>query len=495
MSKEEKLVEKLLKKFTQNRRPNRDDFFASKFFSLLQDPFGVWCNFHAPYEAKVIERNLYENLRVKKDAQNKINWIKTNIPDAKEIFEESILLNFKTTLHKMALGETAMLSPMLLNLKGEMYGKAGALVKENSDKSVFGNFHYKVVIFKTANSLKDHYSLQATLLTKIIADIQGYKPDSFKIILKDREYDIEYSKWEERLEKELNKWKKIKAGEYQPEPKKPPKAALPPWKEYANKFVYDTNNLVLIPSLSLEDRENLKEKGFTDIKKLATASIKKVSEIMEEPQARNDIKNAKAYKLNLPIIRDASKFPLERKKRNLYFDFEAAETFNSENPTSFIYLIGLWDNEKNKFVKFLAENEKDEEKIFLKFIKYVKDHKNTTLYHWTSYEVDKMYKLISKYPKLKDLKNIINSCVDLKVAVAKSFYVPAPSFSLKAVAPAFGFHWEQKDCGAMDSMVHYLNWQKSKDKALINKVLTYNKDDCVAMKFIDEYLKNFIENS
>ena len=47
----------------------------------------------------------------------------------------------------------------------------------------------------------------------------------------------------------------------------------------------------------------------------------------------------------------------------------------------------------------------------------------------------------------------------------------------------------------MDSMVHYLNWQKSKDKALINKVLTYNKDDCVAMKFIDEYLKNFIENS
>ena len=131
----------------------------------------------------------------------------------------------------------------------------------------------------------------------------------------------------------------------------------------------------------------------------------------------------------------------------------------------------------------------------MKFIKYVKDHKNTTLYHWTSYEVDKMYKLISKYPKLKDLKNIINSCVDLKVAVAKSFYVPAPSFSLKAVAPAFGFHWEQKDCGAMDSMVHYLNWQKSKDKALINKVLTYNKDDCVAMKFIDEYLKNFIENS
>jgi uncharacterized protein len=32
-------------------------------FLLLQDPFGMWCSYHAPKEAAVEEPNLYENLR------------------------------------------------------------------------------------------------------------------------------------------------------------------------------------------------------------------------------------------------------------------------------------------------------------------------------------------------------------------------------------------------------------------------------------------------
>lgn len=490
-----KLAEKLFNEFSQNRNPSKDDFFASKFFSLLQDPFGVWCNFHAPYKERVREQNIYETLRVRKDAQNKINWIKTNIPEAEKIFKESILLNFKKTLEQMAIGKSALLNPMLLNFKNNIYGKVGALVKDDSAKSIFGNFHYKVVIFKTANSLKDHYSLQATLLTQIIADIQKYTPTSFKIILKDKEYDIEFEKWQERLTTELEKYKQIKDDTLKPDPKKPPKAALPPWKKFANKYVYETNNLMLLPYLSLENREKLKEAGYTNIKKIANTSVKKLSSILEPETAKDIINFAKSYKIKKPILKKDSIFTLDRKKFNLYFDFESAENFDSENNESFIYLIGIWDNEKNKFVRFLANSQKDEPKIFQKFIKYVKDVKNTALYHWTDYEINKMYKLIAKYPELKDLKNIIDNCVDLKDVVAKSFYVPAPSFSLKAVAPAFGFNWQQDDCGAMDSMVYYLQWQKTKDKKLINKVLTYNKDDCLAMKFIDDYLKNFIENS
>ena len=71
----------------------------------------------------------------------------------------------------------------------------------------------------------------------------------------------------------------------------------------------------------------------------------------------------------------------------------------------------------------------------------------------------------------------------------KAFYFPSPSLSLKAAAPAFGFHWRQDDCGAMDSMVYFTRWLNEGDQALLNKVLMYNEDDCVAMLHIENYLK------
>ena len=67
--------------------------------------------------------------------------------------------------------------------------------------------------------------------------------------------------------------------------------------------------------------------------------------------------------------------------------------------------------------------------------------------------------------------------------------MPAPSFSLKAAAPAFGFNWRQDDCGAMDSMVYFTNWLKTGNQDLLNKVLMYNEDDCKAMLVLENKLK------
>ena len=82
------------------------------------------------------------------------------------------------------------------------------------------------------------------------------------------------------------------------------------------------------------------------------------------------------------------------------------------------------------------------------------------------------------------LKALCSICYDLKVSVNKQFYLPAPSFSLKAAAPAFGFNWRQDDCGAMDSMVYFTNWLKTGNQDLLNK-----EDDCKAMLVLENKLK------
>ena len=47
---EESLTDTLFNRFSAGRTPDKTDFNASKMFSLLEDPFGIWCSFHAPQE-------------------------------------------------------------------------------------------------------------------------------------------------------------------------------------------------------------------------------------------------------------------------------------------------------------------------------------------------------------------------------------------------------------------------------------------------------------
>ena len=41
----------------------------------------------------------------------------------------------------------------------------------------------------------------------------------------------------------------------------------------------------------------------------------------------------------------------------------------------------------------------------------------------------------------------------------------------------------------MDSMVYFTQWLKTSDESLLNKVLMYNEDDCKAMLFLEDKLK------
>lgn len=482
-------IDELFQKLSAGRVPSKQDFNASKMFSLLEDPFSIWCSFHAPKEEAVVELNRYENLKVRTDRNTRDEWIRAEFPEVVFISGETEAERFKNSLSAMARGEKAIANALLWNLPNNVYGGVNLLVKTEGGKSIFGPFHYRIFQFKRAHDLKEHYALQVSLLSRILGSIQHFTPAQTRVFLKNRRVEVDYSDHASRLERELAYWQKIRDGIYRPEPKKPPKAASSPWRVYANKTVYQTKDLLLLPGLNTEMRQCLKINGIFNTDDVAHAGLEKLQTILEEPHATNSYYNAQAFLHHKPILREEGHFPPPVKKSNLYFDFEATETFTKDN-VSFVYLIGIWDKEENKYVSFVAKTPEEEIKIFEQFHDYIKDFDNTALYHWTEYEVKKMKALAEKNPQsAQKLKQLCAICHDLKVSVSKSFYLPAPSFSLKAAAPAFGFNWRQDDCGAMDSMVYFTNWLKTGNEDLLNKVLMYNEDDCKAMLFLEEKLK------
>ena len=491
------LFQQLFNTFSAGRTPEKQDLPAGKMYQILEDPFGLWCHFHAPKEEAVEEPNLYENLRGKTDKLVRDHWIYEHCKNP-IVITGSDSEKFLKTLQAMQNGADGIIGGTLWDLRKEegLYGGVNFLLKVNSGKSIFGNYHYKIVQLKRAGEMKEHYALQATLLNKILTEIQGCDAGDALFVFKAKEQILTCARVIERAEKAATLYHSIRRGETVPEANKPPKGALSPWRVYANKYVFEKHDLVLIPHLNNTMRAILRSNNINTYDDIVAAGFEKIKELLSDETFPDNTPvltyaHALAFVKNKPVLRAKGKFPPPTKKRNLYFDFEATETFQ-ENNVSFIYLIGVWDKEENRFVPFIAREEKEEEIIFKQFADYVKScGQDVTLYHWTEYEVKKMKALCNKYSNIKaELEYLVSVCLDLKIEVEKAFYLPAPSLSLKAAAPALGFNWRQKDCGAMDSMVYFTKWLKDGDEAALKKVLMYNEDDCIAMLKVELALRD-----
>jgi len=481
-------VEELYQKLSNGRLPDdKQDFRASKTYSLLQDAFGIWCDHHVPHSEAVEECTRYDHLRSQKDRCVKDGWLLKEFPDLVRMEKANPQDSFKAALTAMLAGAKAIANPYLWDLTQNIHGRANLLIRNDSAPSLLGPYHYELMQFKQALELKEHYILQAVLLNRILGAIQGIEPESVKVRLRSEERVINAPAWKERLDKQLLRWANIVSGELVPDPARPPNAASTPWRVFANKWVYERKDLLLIAGSGWDMRAKLRDAGIKNTDDVVSAGIDRLRELLGDPLCTEYYGNALAYKLATPVIRKEGVWPPRTAARNLYFDFEAADSnCNDERPHN--YLIGIWDKEANKYVALLAKGAKEEEKIYKEFIDYAGNPAECALYHWTEHEVRALKDAAGKYPALAEgLRGLISACVDLKDVANKAFYLPTPSFSLKAVAPAFGFNWRQHDCDAMDSMVYYFEWLKGQEEA-IGKVLIYNEDDCVAMLKVHDAL-------
>ena len=78
--------------------------------------------------------------------------------------------------------------------------------------------------------------------------------------------------------------------------------------------------------------------------------------------------------------------------------------------------------------------------------------------------------------------------IDLKEEIKHRPYFPVTSYSIKVVAPVCGFHWSQDDVDGLSAQLLYIDWLKSGDDSIIEKVELYNREDVLAMLAVDRHV-------
>ena len=79
-------VEELVRRATAGRKFNRHKLFRpSLAYYLVNDPFWLWCEYHAPKAEAVDETTRYEELRMRHGVEHEKRWVAANFTNAVEI--------------------------------------------------------------------------------------------------------------------------------------------------------------------------------------------------------------------------------------------------------------------------------------------------------------------------------------------------------------------------------------------------------------------------
>ncbi len=169
----------------------------------------------------------------------------------------------------------------------------------------------------------------------------------------------------------------------------------------------------------------------------------------------------------------------------IYLDLEGIPDEN------FIYLIGMiiCDGTSEKKYSFWADCKDQESAIFEKFLDVVMSYDAPTVVAYGGYERTFINRMRKHSRRKKVIDGVLDRLVNLLGIIYAHFYFPTYGNGLKDVARLFGCRWSDEHASGMKSVLWRRRWEAGGDDAWKKHLVTYNQEDCAALRVVTEYLR------
>lgn len=363
------------------------------------------------------------------------------------------------------------------------------LLKRIDRRSSLGNYSYEPIDVKGHKELQSRDVLQLYAYAYLLEPLLGYRPERGGIWLNTG--DVEEVVFDDELKSEfsgvLEQMKQIEEKKLKTSPEQCSACETCLWIEKCTADWIAIDHVCLLTGVGASLAGKLKSAGITTCREVSEADAKILSTKLKrdfDATARL-IQAAKSRRDNKPYILKTPAFP-----GDVPIYFYDIETYGA---MTFLHgAIRLYKGKREER-SFYAESPDAEEKIWHEFLEYLTKDKKAVVYSWTNYEGSHAKKLWVKYGGNEDGYKLLESSLKDQCKFVKNHFVlPCRGYSIKQVAPVFGFHWQAEDAGGGNCEAWYGRWLESKDPALHKKIVEYNLDDVRAMEVIDEELKKLV---
>jgi uncharacterized protein len=374
------------------------------------------------------------------------------------------------------------------------------LLERVPGRSKFGKYFYKPVDIKSGSgfadqakgSLRHEYGMQLYHYGRLLEKIQGKFPPRAEILNKRNErvpYPLKQFKAEyKKAEREI---RALATGTKTDEPALCGDCGNCQWWGHCEKALVAADDVTLLADVGRSKKRVLNAAGVRSIHDLAKFdfSAKKLEGI--------GAKTAEVMKRNAACVLSnkieiISKPTIPNPPRKIYLDFE-------DDPTQeLIYLCGLWIEPPVRGLNYhglFCMDQTGEAKIWddIQDVCDALKQEDFVVFHFSPYEKTKLTTLERKYGVTDKaaLENFRNRMIDLHPIVKNSVVLPARGYGLKKIAPFVGLKYSAANAGGAQSIVWFHKYQENpKDTEVVGKLLQYNREDCLAMKYVEEWLRN-----
>jgi len=155
----------------------------------------------------------------------------------------------------------------------------------------------------------------------------------------------------------------------------------------------------------------------------------------------------------------------------------------------FYYLIGIRIQAAEGSVQhsFWADDAKEEELIWNDFLGVLSEITNPHLIHYGSYETIFLKRMCERHgrpPAGSQVATAVDHATNLLSFIYAQIYFPTYSNGLKEIAGYLGFRWSGSLTSGLETIVWRHRWEASRDRALKQTLLDYNRQDCEALELV-----------
>jgi uncharacterized protein len=329
-----------------------------------------------------------------------------------------------------------------------------------------------------------HYGL-------LLQAVQGAFPSEAEILNRDRKR-ILYPLDQFRLafQETLAEIRLLAAGAKSDEPALCSECGSCQWWAHCERALVAAEDVTLLSDVGRSKKIALNSVGVRSIRDIPAFDFSRVKLKGIGPKTIESMKLA-AISVLSNKLQVLAKAALPDPPRKVYLDFE-------DDPTQeLIYLAGMWIEPALDGVNYhglLCTDEAGEERIWVEFQRLCAAiaSEDYTVFHYSPYERTKISALERKYAvSERDALELFKSrMVDLYPAVKRSAVLPSRGYGLKRIAPFVGVKYSAEDAGGAQSIVWFQQYQRNPSRQdILETLLTYNREDCVAMKSVEEWLR------
>lgn len=352
--------------------------------------------------------------------------------------------------------------------------------------SPLGPFHYAPIYFHEAARVGSEQRTMLGVLACLIADVQGHKP-SVGIV-----FHGPTGVWSRpripadtgRFRSILNDLRTLQENDAPPPRFLNKHCQICEFRTRCQDEVRAKDELSLLRRLSEKDIKLLGRRGIFTVSQLSYTfrprkkSRRSNGKILHQPALQAlAIRENKIHVLGTPALPESSTC--------FFFDME------TDPVRGFCYLIGLI-KEHNGVAEqhsLWADNGDEEAVIFEAFLEITSREPDAPIFVYGSFEATQVRRLMQKHPSLEPIAKIVLPRIHNVLSIVSSHvYFPTFSVGLKDVMACLGFRWTEPDASGLQSVVWRRVWEDSGEPGLKSKLLTYNLEDCAALRLLTRFL-------